>query len=98
MINPMPRHEEKATLIELPASSKSCLPKAFDAMIDAPDERSMLIPEINPTTGKAFCIADTASGPINCPIRTLSTVLFMLMIAMVAMDARRNRPRLLLIR
>ena len=67
-------------------------------MIEAPAERREVMPEKKPKTGTTFCIADTASELISCPIRMLSSILFIFMIAIVAMEAIRNLLRLLLIR
>ena len=97
-ISPKPRQDETATVIELLASSKSRLPSAFVAMIEAPAERREVMPAIRPMIGTTFCIADTASGLISCPIRTLSTIVFIFTIAIVAMEAIKNLLRLLLIR
>ena len=84
--------------MELPASSKSRLPSAFAVIIEAPAEKRKLMPDKSPITGTTFWIADTASGPIRCPIMMLSTMPLIFMIAIVAMDATIKFFRLLLIR
>jgi hypothetical protein len=97
-ISPKPRQDVTATVIELLASSKSRLPSAFVVIIEAPAEKRAVMPAKKPVTGTTFCIADTASGLISCPIRTLSTIVFIFTIAIVAMEAIKNLLRLLLIR
>ena len=96
--SPKPRQIETATVMALLASSESRLPSAFAVMTEAPPKKRRAMPEKKVVTGQTFCIADTASGPINCPIRTLSTMVFIFVIAMLTMEAIRNLLRLLLIR